>query len=272
MNHKAAKTEDQRVCSPTGEGFRVVGVFAHPDDESYWAGGILAWCAQQGARVHVICLTHGELWVAWMASKKNLESTRLPDRLAELRRACQILGVEPPTIFDFGDGQLDRIWHTKVGLLAGVLGDLQPHIVITMGQDGVYGHRDHIACSAMVGSALNSVDQTQSIRLLHSAFPKRLFLPIYRSLQKVDKPSITAEMNADQIGVEDKRIDLKLNLAMLKPIKQQAIRAHTSQQGFFPPAILDWLLQKEHFSLVQGPGFGTLTHDPFLALDLNDGN
>ena len=88
VNHKAAKTEDQAPCFPTGEGFRVVGVFAHPDDESL-AGGILAWCAQQGARVHVICLTHGELWVAWMASKKNLESTRFANRFTELRRACQ---------------------------------------------------------------------------------------------------------------------------------------------------------------------------------------
>ena len=31
-------------------GHRLLAVFAHPDDESLAAGGLLAWCAARGAR------------------------------------------------------------------------------------------------------------------------------------------------------------------------------------------------------------------------------
>ena len=38
----------------------LLAVFAHPDDESLASGGLLAWCAALGARVSLLCLTHGE--------------------------------------------------------------------------------------------------------------------------------------------------------------------------------------------------------------------
>lgn len=38
----------------------LLAVFAHPDDESLASGGLLAWCATLGARVSLLCLTHGE--------------------------------------------------------------------------------------------------------------------------------------------------------------------------------------------------------------------
>ncbi|TNF27292.1 MAG: PIG-L family deacetylase, partial [Deltaproteobacteria bacterium] len=39
---------------------RVLGVFAHPDDEAWSAGALLTRCAQQGAEVHLVCATRGE--------------------------------------------------------------------------------------------------------------------------------------------------------------------------------------------------------------------
>ena len=38
----------------------LLAVFAHPDDESLACGGLLARCAEYGARVSLLCLTHGE--------------------------------------------------------------------------------------------------------------------------------------------------------------------------------------------------------------------
>ena len=38
----------------------VAAVVAHPDDESFGLGGVLATFAAQGRLVHVLCLTHGE--------------------------------------------------------------------------------------------------------------------------------------------------------------------------------------------------------------------
>ena len=39
---------------------KLLGVFAHPDDESVLAGGILAAAAARGAEVTVLCATRGE--------------------------------------------------------------------------------------------------------------------------------------------------------------------------------------------------------------------
>lgn len=43
-----------------GHRTRLVGVFAHPDDESFAAGGLLAALAERGAEVTVISATRGE--------------------------------------------------------------------------------------------------------------------------------------------------------------------------------------------------------------------
>jgi hypothetical protein len=38
---------------------RVLGCFPHPDDEIF-AAGLLAWCADRGAEVHLLTATRGE--------------------------------------------------------------------------------------------------------------------------------------------------------------------------------------------------------------------
>ena len=38
----------------------ILAVVAHPDDESFGLGALLARAAAAGARVGVLCLTHGE--------------------------------------------------------------------------------------------------------------------------------------------------------------------------------------------------------------------
>ena len=42
------------------EGRTVLGIFAHPDDESLACGGTLARLADAGARVVIVCASHGE--------------------------------------------------------------------------------------------------------------------------------------------------------------------------------------------------------------------
>jgi LmbE family N-acetylglucosaminyl deacetylase len=39
---------------------RLIGVFAHPDDEVFCAGGTMAWAAGAGAEVIIVSATRGE--------------------------------------------------------------------------------------------------------------------------------------------------------------------------------------------------------------------
>jgi LmbE family N-acetylglucosaminyl deacetylase len=53
----------------------VAAVVAHPDDESFGLGGLLATLAAEGRAVHVLCLSHGEA-----------STPGFGERLAEVRR------------------------------------------------------------------------------------------------------------------------------------------------------------------------------------------
>jgi LmbE family N-acetylglucosaminyl deacetylase len=46
---------------------RLLGIFAHPDDETFCAGGTFARHAEQGAEIMVVSATRGQAG-AWPAS------------------------------------------------------------------------------------------------------------------------------------------------------------------------------------------------------------
>jgi LmbE family N-acetylglucosaminyl deacetylase len=125
-------------------GHTVLGVFAHPDDESLACGGTLARLADAGARVVLLCASRG---------RKGSISDRalVPDddlgrvRAEELQAAADILGVAEVMIFDHPDGDLR--WADQPQLLGEIMGAirrLQPQAVITFAEDGLYWHLDHV--------------------------------------------------------------------------------------------------------------------------------
>ena len=68
-------------------------VMAHPDDESFGMGGTLAWYAEKGAAVHLICATRGESGEVDPEHMRGY-ATIGEKREAELRCAAEILGLE----------------------------------------------------------------------------------------------------------------------------------------------------------------------------------
>src|SRR5437899_5178492 len=75
----------------------LMAVHAHPDDESSSTGGVLARYADEGVRTVVVTCTNGELGDAPGGIKPgdpgHDEAAVAAIRLAELDRACDILGV-----------------------------------------------------------------------------------------------------------------------------------------------------------------------------------
>lgn len=134
-------------------GHSLLGVFAHPDDESLACGGLLARCAQLGARVAVFCATHGEDGpgggttdgsgdAAWEDTSRVLGETRA----RELAAAAGVLGVAEVVLLDYPDGSLP--WADARTLEADIcdtIRRIRPDVVVTFGPDGLYWHPDHIA-------------------------------------------------------------------------------------------------------------------------------
>src|SRR5690625_398967 len=168
---------------------RVLGVFAHPDDESIAAGTFLALAAHRGHDVSVITSTRGERGEVVPADLAHLatDPAALGDhRAAELSQALAALGVRrhlfldrvpalttvrPARFFDSG-----MVWvrpglagpapaagedafslldpKIPATLLAIVLRQLRPDVVITEDPDGGYGHPDHLQTHRAVMQAV----------------------------------------------------------------------------------------------------------------------
>ena len=137
-------------------GRTVLGVFAHPDDESLACGGTLARLADAGARVVLLCASRGRKGFASdpaLVAGSDLGSVRAD----ELREAARVLGVAEVVIFDHPDGDLR--WADEPVLLEEIVSAIRtyrPDAVITFGEDGLYWHLDHIGIHERTEDAVRS--------------------------------------------------------------------------------------------------------------------
>lgn len=180
LGSKTVETQVGRV--------RILGVFAHPDDEVFAAGGTLAKYVASGAEAMVLCATRGQagqIRDAQLANRQTLGAVREK----ELREACAILGVQHVICLDYMDGQLrESDFEGLVGSILDVIRDFRPDVVITFGEDGAYGHPDHVTISAATTQAFKlfqgSTDgqgQPQvPARLYHSHFARSRVLMLDR--------------------------------------------------------------------------------------------
>jgi LmbE family N-acetylglucosaminyl deacetylase len=132
---------------------RILGIFAHPDDETFCAGATIAKYAASGAEVMVMSATRGEagqIRSAGVATRRTLGRVRQQ----EFHLACQHLRVQHAVCLDNGDGRLQEL---ELDVLArqvcATIRTFQPDVVMTFGPDGGYGHPDHIAISAATTTA-----------------------------------------------------------------------------------------------------------------------
>ena len=138
---------------PSGGRCRLLGVFAHPDDETFCAGGTFACYAGQGAEIMVVSATRGQAGQIRDAAAGN-RRTIAAVREAELRLACERLGVTKVRCLDHVDGTLaDAEFSALVEEVAEVIREFRPDVVITFGPDGGYGHPDHVTISAVTTAA-----------------------------------------------------------------------------------------------------------------------
>jgi LmbE family N-acetylglucosaminyl deacetylase len=137
------------------EQLRLMCVLAHPDDESLGNGGTLAKYAAEGVETYLVTATRGER--GWQGdARDNPGPTALGViREAELHAAARVLGIRQVDFLDYIDGDLDQADPVEaIGKIAGHLRRVRPHVVLTFGPEGGYGHPDHIAISQFTTAAI----------------------------------------------------------------------------------------------------------------------
>ncbi|TFD76927.1 PIG-L deacetylase family protein [Cryobacterium fucosi] len=118
---------------------RVLVVVAHPDDESFGLGAVLASFVGSGCEVSVLCLTRGEA-----STLHGVAGDLAKIRGAELAGAARELGIGRVELRDYPDGQLYDVPLTVLideiaTFAAGQRGDG----ILVFDPSGVTGHPDH---------------------------------------------------------------------------------------------------------------------------------
>jgi len=133
---------------------RLLGVMAHPDDESLGFGGSLAKYAAEGVETFLVTATRGEAGRFGAAGKGHDPTEVGRVREAELRAAAAVLGVSEVSVLGWPDGGVDRVDPAvAIAEIVSHIRRIRPDVMVTFGPEGAYGHPDHIAISQLATAA-----------------------------------------------------------------------------------------------------------------------
>lgn len=134
------------------EAARVLAVVAHPDDESFGLGALIATVTDTGTPVDVLCFTRGE------ASTLGMTDDLGRVRTDELMHASAVLGIRNVTVLDYPDGSLDRVQSEELAaqITRALDGDVATLLVFD--REGVTGHADHRAATSAAREAARRHD------------------------------------------------------------------------------------------------------------------
>jgi LmbE family N-acetylglucosaminyl deacetylase len=203
----------------------VLGVWAHPDDETYLCGGLMARAVRAGDRVVCITATRGELG--------SPDEERWPSgpplaavRTAEMETALGVLGVTEHHWLDYPDGGCADVDQDEaVRRVAEVMAEVQPDTVLTFGPDGMTGHQDHKAACRWATEAFAQVGKPGAVLAYATHTPDwvQRFEPALESVGAYMDETRTPQTPVDEL------VHLVELEGELLDVKQRAILSMTSQ-------------------------------------------
>ena len=143
----------------------ILGVWAHPDDEAFLSGGIMAAARDAGQAVAVVTATLGEHGTPDPVAFPPHELTEV--RRHELDRSLATLGVHTHRMLGYRDGGCAAVAPEHgASRIMQAIDEFEPDTVLTFGPDGYTGHPDHRAVSGWVTEAVLATNS--HARVLHA--------------------------------------------------------------------------------------------------------
>jgi len=232
------------------ESLKLLAVFPHPDDETLGLGGTLAKYAAEGVETHLVCATRGQR--GWPGPPDAYPGTEALGRIRvdELRCAARCLGLHQVHMLDYCDGELDQVNRAElIAEVVSLIRRVQPQVVVSFAQEGVYGHPDHIIMAQVAAGAL--------VCAADASFQDPAHLPAFR----VPKFYATVDTKKVVAGFRKAVGQLAMTVDGEK-------RAHVGWEEWAVSACLD---VRAHFDAIwqailchqsQMPAFGSLTELP----------
>ncbi len=201
----------------------ILGVWAHPDDETFTSAGIMAAAIKNGQTVVCVTATKGEAGVQ--------DASRWPaDQLAvirqqELEAAFRVLGVTEHHWLSYHDGGCDPKDQKAIVCICDYIKKYKPDTILTFGRDGLTGHPDHKAVCRWTLEAQQLIDEPP---VIYQAVQSKHQYEDY--LHTLDE-AFDIFFNIDQpILKEDYECDILFELPEdLHDIKFNALKAMPSQ-------------------------------------------
>jgi LmbE family N-acetylglucosaminyl deacetylase len=202
----------------------ILGVWAHPDDEAYLSGALMAMAVDDGRRVVCVTATKGE--AGFPDDDTRSIAQRRAIRASEYAASMEALGVTEHQWLDYPDGGCHLVDPAEpVAKLTALIDEVRPDTILTFGPDGMTGHDDHIAVSRWTTLAVRAA--RPSGRLLYATkTPEWIqgfgaYVPIsdVMMVEGMDPPSVEPEDLAILFRPQGALLDRKL----------RALRAQASQ-------------------------------------------
>lgn len=207
----------------------ILGIFAHPDDESMGPGGSLASYATRGHRVAFVTATEGGAGRLY-DTRPEVDTDLRAIRCAETTKAAEILGIESLGFLGWPDGDLRRMDVLEIEeALAAIIRRERPDVVVTFHGSGISYHPDHRVLTLAVGGAFRGAARagwyrSDALRALEPHRASKLYHAVVGNLRGVEWPRDVYVAPSDEITTI-------IDTRDVASVRWRAIAAHESQRN-----------------------------------------
>ena len=233
------------------QGYRLLLVHAHPDDETINNGATMAMYAALGAQVTLVTCTRGEegeVLVEEHSHKAATHDDLLGEhRVIELADAMRSLGIKDHRFLGEPDVQYrdsgmmdtepnkrtDNFWNANfdeaTAHLVRVIDEVKPHVMITYDEFGGYGHPDHIQAHRVAMAAAEK-SNWDIAKIYWNVTPRSVIQDSIEKMKALGSDFMGAE-SADDLPFckDDSFVTAHIDGNEYVNQKMDAMRAHATQ-------------------------------------------
>jgi N-acetyl-1-D-myo-inositol-2-amino-2-deoxy-alpha-D-glucopyranoside deacetylase len=282
-------------------------VHAHPDDEVFATGGLIARSIAEGRRVDLVVCTGGE---EGEVHDPSLDPEEAKPRMAEIRASELDCSIAALTAHGPGELHLHKLGYRDSGMmeseanahpacfwkadldeatgrLVSVIREAQPAVMVTYDPNGNYGHPDHINAHRIAVSAMQAAADPSRFadagpaysiaKFYEVAFNRDRWGSVMAEMQErgiklpwdIDEEGSEPTDEQREFGVPEAEITALLDVSEWSAAKRAAGECHKTQRQDF-----GWLLElpDDLASRILSPESFVLTRWPHrgIAPDLHE--
>ena len=237
---------------------RLLGIFAHPDDEGLISGALLKYQAQ-GIETGLIYATRGEVGEITdpvLAAPNNLGEIREE----EMRAAAEVLKVQHLWFLGYRDSGMPGTPTNEhpqafvnanaaevIGKLVGIIREFCPQVIVTFDELGGYGHPDHIAIyKYTVGAFHAAADRAlypemgpahAAAKLYYVSYSRRQVIMMSEWIQDQAFDNVFKNLDLEHTGFDDNQISVLLDVESWQDEKKRSWNMHRSNVDSVLPII-----------------------------------